>query len=78
MKTGTYSIDLGYDQVLNLVKQLPKNEKIRLSKELGRELIDEKLTSLLNAFKTDELDQNTIDKEVEIVRTELYANSKGE
>ena len=76
MKTGTYNINLGFDQILKLVKQLPKKEKLRLSKELERELIDTKLTSLLKAFKTDDLDQGTINKEVEIVRTQLYARSK--
>jgi hypothetical protein len=76
MKTGTYNIDLGFDQILDLVKQLPRKEKLRLSKELEREIIDAKLTALLKAFKTDELDLATITKEVEIVRTELYARSK--
>jgi len=77
MKTGAYNIDLGFDQILDLVRQLPKKEKIRLSKELEREIVDTKLTSLLKAFKTDDLDQDTINREVEIVRTELYARSKG-
>jgi hypothetical protein len=76
MKTGTYNIDLAFDQILDLVRQLPKKEKIRLSKELEREIIDVKLTALLKAFKTDNLDQDTIDKEVESVRSELYAKSK--
>ena len=76
MKTGTYNIDLEFDQILALVRQLPKKEKIRLSKELEREIIDAKLTALLKAFKTDDLGQETIDEEVEIVRTELYAKSK--
>lgn len=76
MKTGTYNIDLGFDQILDLVRQLPKKEKLRLSKELERDIIDAKLTTLLKAFKTDNLDQDTIDKEVEIVRSELYAKAK--
>ena len=76
MKTGTYNIDLEFDQILDLVRQLPKKEKIRLSKELEREIINAKLTSLLKAFRTDSLDQETIDNEVEIVRTELYGKSK--
>ena len=76
MKTGTYNIDLEFDQILDLVRQLPKKEKIRLSKELEREIINVKLTSLLKAFRTDSLDQETINNEVEIVRTELYAKSK--
>lgn len=70
-------MDLGFDQILDLVRQLPKKEKIRLSKELEREIIDAKLTSLLKAFKTDDLDRGTINKQVEIVRAELYARSKG-
>ena len=78
MKTGTYNIDLGFDQILDLVKQLSKKEKIRLSKALEKEIIDVKLTSLLKAFKTDDLDRETIDNETEIVRTELYAKSKAE
>ena len=73
MKTGTYNIDLGFDQILDLVRQLPRKEKIRLSK---REIIDAKLSALLKAFKTDDLDQETIDTEVEIVRTKLYVKSK--
>ncbi len=77
MKTGTYNIDLGFDQILDLVRQLPRKEKIRLSKELEREIIDAKLTSLLKAFKTDDLDQDAINKEVEMVRSEIYARSKG-
>lgn len=76
MKTGTYSLDLKFDQILDLVKRLPKKEKLKLSKELERDIIDAKLTSLLKAFKTDELDQATIDNEVEIVRAEIYAQSK--
>jgi len=76
MKAGTYNIDLGFDQILDLVRQLPKKEKIRLSKELEREIVDSKLTDLLKAFKTDDLDQDSINKEVEIVRTEIYAKSK--
>ncbi|MBX2967979.1 MAG: hypothetical protein KF803_01295 [Cyclobacteriaceae bacterium] len=76
MKTETYNIDLEFSQILKLVKQLSKKEKMRLSKELEKEIIDAKLTALLKAFKTDDLDQSTIDKEVEKVRTELYAQSK--
>ena len=76
MKTGTYNIDLGFDQILDLVRQLPKKEKIRLSKELEKEIIDTKLTTLLKAFKTDDLDQETIKQEVEIVMTDLYVKSK--
>ena len=76
MKSGTYNIDLGFKQILDLVRQLPKKEKIRLFKELERDVIDTKLTALLKSFKTDDLDRSTIDNEVESVRAELYARSK--
>ena len=76
MKTGAKNINLDFDQILNLVKQLSKKEKLKLSKELERDIIGAKLTSLLKAFKTDDLTQDTIDKEVETVRTELYAKSR--
>ena len=62
---------------MDLVRELPKKEKIRLSKELEKEIIDAKLTSLLKAFKTDDLDQKTIDEEVEAVRASMYAREKG-
>lgn len=72
----TCQIDLEFSQILDLVKQLPKKDKIKLSKELEKEIIDTKLTALLKAFETDKLDQLLIDEEVEIVRAELYANSQ--
>jgi hypothetical protein len=78
MKTGTYSIGIGFNQILDLIRKLPKKEKLLLSKELERDIINSKLTELLKAFKTDKLDQDLIDKEVEIVRAELYARSKAQ
>jgi hypothetical protein len=55
---------------------LPKSQKVKLAKELEKEVIDTKLTKLLDSFKTEELSMDTIDQEVEIVRQELYAKSK--
>lgn len=69
-------MDVEFDQILRLVKQLTKKEKMKLSKELEKDIIDARLTSLLEAFKTDALDQDTIDKETEIVRAQVYAKSK--
>lgn len=41
-------------------------------RELGKEVIGSKLTQLLKTFKTDNLDLETIDAEVESVRKEIY------
>ena len=67
-----YQIYLNFEQILELVKQLPPVEKLRLSKELEIETRNSKLTELLEAFQTDELDLDTINEEVETVRAEMY------
>ena len=72
MSQKTYQLTLNFDQILDLVKQLPESDKIRLSKELEKETLNQKLTQLLETFKTDELSLETITEEVEAVRGELY------
>ena len=68
----SYQATLNFDQILDLVKQLPRNDKIRLSKELEKDTLNQTLTQLLETFKTDELSHLTITEEVENVRTEIY------
>jgi hypothetical protein len=68
----SYQPTLNFDQILDLVKQLPRNDKILLSKELEKDTLDQTLTQLLETFKTDELSHVTITEEVEKVRTEIY------
>lgn len=71
MKTAV-KVDISFDQILSLVKQLPNQQKLRLSKELEKEVIDSKLSRLLAKFKTNDLDLKTINREVEKVRQEIY------
>lgn len=75
MKTAL-QIDLTFEQVLSIVRQLSNKEKLQLSKELKMEALDLRLSRLLEEFKTDDLDENTINEEVEKVRKELYAKQK--
>ncbi len=75
MKTAM-QLDLSYEQVLSLVKQLPKKQKIKLTKELAKDTVDAKLEELLSAFQTDELSLETIDKESELVRQAIYEKQK--
>jgi hypothetical protein len=65
--------NLSFEQILALVKKLSGKDKVRLSKALEREIVNKKLVALLKGFKTDSLRRDTINKEVEIVRTKLYA-----
>lgn len=75
MKTAL-QLDITYDQVLALVRQLPTREKIKLTKELEKEGIDSKLSGLLKTFRTKEISLKTINKEVEIVRQQIYERQK--
>lgn len=71
-----YQISLSYQQILGLVKQLPSEDKVKLSRELARESLDSRLSRLLSSFRTDELTLEEIDAEVEDVRSQLYAKKK--
>lgn len=69
-------INQTFEQILSMVRQLPKQQKIKLSKEWEKEAINSKLSLLLGSFKTTELDLKTITEEVEIVRQEIYEKQK--
>jgi hypothetical protein len=73
----SYQVKLNFSQILQIVKQLPANDKIKLSKELEKEAIDSKLTRLLKSFKTNDLSEEMITRECEIVREKLYQKSHG-
>lgn len=75
MKTAL-QIDITFEQILSIVKQLPRQQKIKLSKELEKEAIDTKLSRLLKTFKTKDLDLKTIEEEVESVRKEIYEKQR--
>ena len=70
------SLSLSFSQILDLIKQLPKQQKILLTKELEKDVINSRLSDLLIAFKTDELTLDTINEEVETVRQTIYARTK--
>lgn len=76
MNTNAYKISLSYGQILELVKQLPRKEKAKLSKELAKEAIDNRISRLLNSFSNDELTEELIEQEVESARAEIYARKK--
>lgn len=69
-------INISFSQILELIRQLPKEKKVDLSKELEKEAIESKLTELLTEFQTDELSFEEITHEVEAVRQELYVNQQ--
>ena len=72
MTLANYQLSLNFEQILALVKQLPYPEKLQLSQELEKEVLNSKLTVLLESFRTDELSLETIAQEVEAVRSEIH------
>ncbi len=75
MKTAL-QVDITFEQILSMVKQLPRQQKLKLTRELEKEAIDSKLTSLLKTFKAPKLDLKTITEEVEFVRKGIYDKRK--
>ena len=68
--------NISYEQIFSPVKQLPKQQKIRLATELEKECVEIKLSSLPEAFHTDELSLEVIDEEVEMVRGSIYERER--
>ena len=66
------NMNLSFSQILELVRNLPGEQKIKISKELEKETISSKLTELLTAFRTDQLTMDEINEEVEKVRQDLH------
>ncbi len=78
MKTAvSYQVQLNFNQIMQIVKQLPVKEKIKLSRELEKDAINSKLSRLLKSFKTNLLTEETIIRECEMVREKLYLKSHG-
>lgn len=73
---NSLQLEITFSQILTLIKQLPKKEKLILTKELEKDVIESKLSKLLNAFKTDDLTMAEITDEVEAVRKKIYENQK--
>lgn len=75
MKTEI-QVEIGYSQILSLVKALPVQQKIKLGKELEKDAIKSKLSKILKNFKSSDLSLDTINKEVELVRQNIYESQK--
>lgn len=70
------NISLTFHQILDLVRQLPKEQKIKLTKALEKEAIETRLSDIIQSFRSDEISEDLINEEVEAVRQELYERSQ--
>ncbi len=67
---------ISFNELITIVKKLPRSKKIKLSREIEKETLNTTLTNLLSSFKAKNINQRDIDSEVEIVRSQIYAKRK--
>ncbi len=65
----TYQLSLDFEQILNLVRQLPSVEQEKIRQEIEKANREQKLNSFLADFHTDEISLSEITAEVEAVRS---------
>ena len=69
------TIDISYNQLLQLLQQMPVRSQLRLGKALTSQSIRTELEYFLDVFRTNELSEEDIMAEVNAVRHERYAKS---
>jgi hypothetical protein len=72
MNIQTYQLSLDFEQILNLVRQLPLVEQEKIRQEINKANREQKLNSFLADFHTDEISLAEITAEVESVRSDIY------
>ena len=72
MQSQTYQLSLDFEQILNLVRQLPSVEQEKIRQEIGKANREQKLNSFLTDFHTNEISLSEITAEVESVRSDIY------
>ncbi len=70
--TPTLNPQFTYSQLLALAMQLNDEDRFRLCRDLTRSVRSESLKAIREAFRTDELDEETIAAECEAVRQKMY------
>lgn len=64
------NVNLNYEQILNLVRQLPIRTRLKLGKALTKEATKAELQHFLDVFRTDEITEEDILAEVKAIREE--------
>jgi hypothetical protein len=73
---ATLQIDITFEQLLEIIRQLSREERLIITRELAKEEVETKLTQLLTTFEAADLSLDTINEEVEAVRQQLYDRQK--
>lgn len=71
-------LNLNYNQILSLVRQLPVRTQLRLGRILIKDATRAELEYFLETFRTDELSEEDILSEVQQVRKERHARHQKE
>lgn len=68
------TLNLNYNQILNLVMQMPLRSQLRLGRTLTRKSTEKELRHFLDTFKTDKIKEEDILAETKAVRKARYAS----
>ena len=71
MKQNTYNLQLNYQQIISLIRQLKYEERVNILKELKESTFKKRFKKLLDSLKTNELPLDEITKEVIAVLNKL-------
>ena len=67
------NIDISYDQLMLILQQMPVRSQLRIGRALTRKNIRAELNSFRETFRTDDISEEDILKEVKEVRRKRYA-----
>ncbi|MCK4358618.1 MAG: hypothetical protein KAW92_07715 [Candidatus Cloacimonetes bacterium] len=76
MKQKIYNIQVNYQQLISLIRQLKFEDKVNILKELKESTFKKRFKKLLDSLKTNKLPFDEITKEVEAVRAQRYEKRK--
>lgn len=71
-------LNLSYNQILNLVEQLPPRSKLKLGRTLTQQATKAELEHFLKVFRTDEITEEDILSEVKQVRKQRHERRQKE
>ncbi len=67
------NIDISFDQLMLILQQMPVRSQLRIGRALTRNNIRAELNSFRETFRTDDITEEDILKEVKAVRRKRYA-----
>lgn len=76
METATLNVKFNYNQIKNLIVQLPARQRRRLFNDLAQDTVYRELNGFIDKFRTNELSEDDILTEIENIRRNRYESKR--